>query len=167
MLAYRLGGIYAATAVLMVAMVLLVAIEYLWQRRVSPMQALSTALVLVFGTLTLILHDPRFLKWKPSILLWLLAGAFLLSQWLGAKPLAQRLLEPALPEGARVTRPDWLKVNRVWVLAYALLGALNLLIALTLSEQAWVYFKGFGLSIALAALAIGQALWLQHRKAAA
>lgn len=163
MLAYHYAGIYVATAVLMAAMVLLALVDYLRVRRVSPMHAVSTVLVLIFGSATLILHDPRFLKVKPTLLLWLMGLAFLGSQWIGAAPLTQRLLEPALAPGTSVSRPQWLRINLIWVAAYILLGCLNLYIARTASEQTWVYFKGFGLTIALAVLGVGQALWL-HRK---
>jgi intracellular septation protein len=162
MLCYRLGGIYAATVALMVSMVLLALVDYLRVGRVSGMHALSTVLVLAFGGATLIFHDPRFLKVKPTLLLWLLALAFLGSQWIGRVPLVQRMLEPALPPGISLPRARWLRVNLVWVAAYVLLGALNLYVAHAASERTWVYFKGFGLTIALAGLAMGQALWL-HR----
>src|SRR5579862_496583 len=164
LLAYHYGGIYPATLVLMVAMLLLTLVDYLRLRRVSPMHALSTVLVLIFGTATLVLHDPRFLKVKPTLLLWLMAVAFLGSQWIGAMPLSQRMLEPALAPGVSVSRPQWLRINLIGVAAYLLLGSLNLYIARAASEQTWVYFKVFGLTIALAALAVGQALWLQRRR---
>lgn len=165
MLAYHFGGIYVATAVLMAAMVALAVVDYLRFRRISPMHALSTVLVLVFGGATLALHDPRFLKIKPTLLLWLMGLAFLGSQWIGARPLAQRLLEPALPAHTQLPRRQWLRLNLIWVAAYVALGALNLYVAHAASEQTWVYFKGFGLTIALAALGVGQAFWL-HRRAA-
>ena len=152
MLAYRLGGIYVATAVLMGAMVALALVDYLRFRRVSPMHALSTLLVLVFGGATLALHDPRFLKIKPTLLLWLMG-----------QPLAQRLMEPTLVSPVQLTRQQWLRVNLVWVVAYLLLGGLNLYVANIASEQTWVYFKVFGLTVALVALGVGQALWLQRR----
>jgi len=162
MLAYRLGGIYVATTVLMGAMVALALVDYLRFRKVSPMHALSTVLVLVFGGATLALHDPRFLKIKPTLLLWLMGLAFLGSQWIGAQPLAQRLMEPALASPVQLTRQRWLRINLVWVAAYLLLGGLNIYVAHVASEQTWVYFKGFGLTIALVALGVGQALWLQR-----
>ena len=162
-LAYKLGGIYVATGVLMAAMLLLALIDYVRLRRVSPMHAVSTALVLIFGTATLVLHDPRFLKVKPTILLWLMALAFLGSQRIGKMPLIQRMLEPALQPGLTITRRRWLRLNLVWVGAYLLLGALNLYVARTASEPTWVNFKVYGLTIALAVLGVGQALWLHQR----
>ena len=164
---YRLGGIYAATVALMVSMVLVALVDYVRSRRVSGLHALSTVLVLVFGGATLAFHDPRFLKVKPTLLLWLLALAFLASQWIGRAPLVQRMLEPALPPGMSLSRARWVRVNLVWVCAYVLLGLLNLYVARAASEQAWVYFKVFGLTIALALLAVGQALWLHRAHAAA
>ena len=163
MLAYKFAGIYVATAVLMGAMVLLALADYLRLRRISPMHALSTVLVLVFGTATLVLHDPRFLKLKPTLLLWLMALAFLGSQWIGGTPLVQRFLQPVLAPGVDLPRKQWLRINLVWVGAYLFLGGLNLYVAYAATERAWVYFKGFGLTIALAALAMGQAVWL-HRQ---
>jgi intracellular septation protein len=164
LLAYHYAGIYVATAVLMASMLVLALVDYLRFRRVSPMHALSTVLVLIFGTATLVLHDPRFLKIKPTLFLWLLALAFLGSQWIGAAPLSQRMLEPALAPGATVSRPQWQRINLIWVAAYLLLGCLNLYIAHTASERAWVYFKVFGLTAALLVLGVGQAIWLQRRR---
>lgn len=163
LIAYLAGGIYVATAVLMVAMVLLAAIDWLRTRQVSPMHALTTVLVLVFGTATLALHDPRFLKWKASALLWLLALAFLGSQFAGRAPLVQRMLEPAMPGSERLPRADWLRLNLAWVVAYALLGGLNLLVAYEASERTWVWFKVVGLTVATMGLALWQAAWLQKR----
>jgi intracellular septation protein len=147
----------------MAAMVLLVAIDYLQHQKVAPVHAFSALLVLVFGTLTLVLHDPRFLKWKPTILLWSMALAFLVSQWIGRANLAQRMFEPTLPENARLNDRLWGHVNRLWALAFALLGVANLWVAHSASEASWVHFKVYGLTLILMALSVVQALWLQKR----
>src|SRR5690242_7784847 len=96
LLAYRIGGIYVATAVLMCSMVLLLGFDWLRQRRIPPLHLASALLVLLLGGATLILRDTRFLKWKPTIFLWLVAVAATLSVWIGKAPLAQRLLQPLL-----------------------------------------------------------------------
>jgi intracellular septation protein len=165
LLAYYLRDIYTATATLMVTMVLVLVIDYVRLRKVTPMHLLSTVLVLVFGTATLLLRDPRFLKWKPSIFMWMLALAFLLSQWIGKAPLAQRMLQAALPDAAQIERGTWLRVNLAWVACYAALGAANLWVAYTFSERFWVNFKVFGLTAALMAFAMLQALWLNGKAA--
>jgi intracellular septation protein len=161
--AYYLRGIYAATAVLMAAMVLVLAVDYVRLRKVTPMHLLSTVLVLVFGSATLLLRDPLFLKWKPSIFMWMLAVAFLLSQWIGRAPLAQRMMQSALPEVARIERGSWLKLNLLWVVFYGLLGAANLWVAYNTSERFWIGFKVFGLTAALMVFAVLQALWLNNK----
>ncbi|MFI4913572.1 MAG: inner membrane-spanning protein YciB [Steroidobacterales bacterium] len=161
--AYYLGGIYVATAVLMAAMVLLLAVDWLRLRRLPPMHVLSAALVLVLGAATLIMRDARFLKWKPTIFLWLLALAALASAWVGRTPLAQRLLQPMVDDSAALPRRIWLQLNSLWVLFYAVLGGVNLWIARAASERAWVNFKVFGLTAAFAVFAIVQALWLSAR----
>lgn len=163
--AYKLRDIYFATAVLMAAMVLLCLIEWLRARTISSMQLLSTALVLVFGTATLTLRDPRFLKWKPTIFMWLMAAAFLVSQWSGRTPLAQRMLEPAIPDSNGLPRAIWVRLNLQWIACYLLLGLANWWVAFHASEAAWVNFKVFGLTAALMVFAGTQAWWLSSRTA--
>jgi intracellular septation protein len=85
--AYKLADIYVATGVIIVASVLQISIHWLWKRRVNPMHLVSAGLVLVFGGLTLLIHDKSFIMWKPTILNWLFAAAFLGSMW---RPFAQR-----------------------------------------------------------------------------
>jgi len=169
-LAYIWAGIYAATGVLMAAMTLVVVVDYLRLGRVSRMHALATVLVLVFGTATLAFRNPLFLQLKSTILFWLLALAFLASQWIGAAPLAQRMLEPTISSGTVIERAVWFRMNLMWVGAYLLLGLVNLLVLRVVSLQAYVYFYVyFKISCLLIAfaLAVGQALWLQRRKVAA
>jgi intracellular septation protein len=161
--AYYLRGIYAATAVLMVAMLALLLLDLLRLKRIPPMHLLSAVLVLALGSATLILRDPRFLKWKPTVFLWLVALASFASAWIGRTPLAQRLLAPMISHSERVARGTWLKLNWLWVGFYAALGALNLWVADSASERTWVNFKVFGLSTAFALFAIAQAVWLAAR----
>jgi intracellular septation protein len=160
---YRLGGIYTATAVLMASMVALLVADGLIKRRLPPMHLLSTILVLVLGTATLVLRDARFLKWKPTIFLWLLALAAVGSSWIGSAPLAQRLLSPMLTTGAQLSRQLWLRLNWLWVVFYAVLGAANLWVARSASERVWVNFKVFGLTAAFFVFALAQAAWLSAR----
>ena len=161
--AYYLRGIYVATGVLMAVMVLSCALELARQRRVAPLRFLSTLLVLALGGATLLLHDPRFLKWKPTIFLWLVAVASGLSSRIGRAPLAQRLLQPLVPESASLPLALWRRLNWVWVSFYALLGAANLAVAYGAAERVWVNFKVFGLTAAFMLFAMLQALWLSTR----
>lgn len=161
--AYYAKGIYVATAVLMGAMALLLAIDYLRTRRIPPMHGLSAGLVFLFGSATLLLHDQRFIQWKPTIFFWLAALAFLASTWIGERPLVQRLIGAAVGEGAELPRALWLRLNALWVVFYVILGALNLVVAFHASERTWVNFKVFGLTAATFAFVAAQIFWLARR----
>jgi len=161
--AYRMGGIYIATGVLMAGMVLVCGIEFLWRRRVSTMQLTSTVLILLFGAATLALHDPRFIKIKATILMALLALAYLASQWIGAQTLTQRTLQAALPENFALARHEWTRLNLQWVGTYVALGAANWWFAFHLPEAWWVKFKFAGIPAALVVVAVAQSIWLSRR----
>jgi len=165
--AYKLRGIYVATAVLMIGMVLLLAVTWLRRREITVLMGVSAALVLLGGSATLILHDPVFIKWKPTVYFWLMALVFLGSSFVGRTPLAQALLGSALPEASVLPRGIWLRLNVAWALLFATLGALNLYVAYRLPESTWVSFKAYGLTAALLVFGIAQALWLGRRAARA
>jgi len=163
---YRLGGLYAATAVLMVAMLALLGFDWLRQRRIPPLHAVSAALVLVLGGATLVLHNRLFIQWKPTVLFWLVSVAFIASFWIGERTLTQRFLEPALAGRVAVSPQQWRRVNGASAVFYALLGALNLAVAYGASERTWVYFKLFGLAVLTFAFVALQVLWLSRAAAA-
>ena len=161
--AYSLRGLYTATAVLMITMVALLAVDWLRARRIPPLHLLSAVLVLVLGGATLLLHNRLFIQWKPTILLWLVSVAFVVSPRLGARTLAERLLSPALDGRLQVSAAQWQRLNGWSAGFYALLGALNLAVAYGGSERAWVYFKLFGLLLLTFAFVALQLTWLMSR----
>jgi intracellular septation protein len=163
LLAYWLRGIYVATAVLMAAMVALLLVDWVRLRRLPPLHLISALLVLLLGGATLLLRDTRFLKWKPTIFLWLVSLAAIVSVWVGPRPLAQRLLQPLVTRSEQLPRRAWLTLNWLWAGFYLLLGAANLVVADYASERVWVYFKVFGLSAAFLVFAMGQGAWLAAR----
>jgi intracellular septation protein len=162
--AYKLADIYVATLVIIVATVVQVSIYWLRTRRINPMHLVSAGLVLVFGSLTLAVHDPVFIMWKPTIVNWLFAAAFVASQWrmFGGRPLVQRLmtsadaklnLEPAL----------WRRLNLVWVGFFVLMGAANVAVFRNFDESTWVNFKLFGMLGLTFAFIIAQGFWIASR----
>jgi intracellular septation protein len=163
LVAYKLRGIYVATAVLMIGMVLLLGLTWAWRRRISVLMGVSAALVLLGGSATLLLHDPVFIKWKPTAYFWIMASVFLGSTWVGRQPLAQALQQSAFPETAGIARAVWQRVNLAWALFFAALGALNLYVAFRMSENTWVNFKVYGLTALLFVFGLAQALWLTRR----
>lgn len=154
--AYFLKDIYFATAVLMGVMPVIVAVQWLVTRKVSRIYLASTALVLVLGTATLFFRNPQFLYWKPTVLNWVIALVFLGSQWIGDKPIVQRMLASA----AELERNQWQTLNLMWVAFFLFVGAINLYVAYTFSEAFWVKFKLFGmLGLTVVFIAI-QSVWL-------
>lgn len=160
---YRLRGLYAATAVLMAAMVVLLAVDWLRHRRIPALHGLSALLVLIFGSATLLLHNRLFIQWKPTVLLWALSLGFIASSRIGARTLTERLLAPALAERTQASPAQWQRLNVSSAVLYALLGALNLAVAYYASERTWVNFKMFGLTLLTFAGVALQLLWLLTR----
>jgi intracellular septation protein len=139
--AYAIGGMYVATPVLMAAMLLLV----LWQKfkhgRVTNIILASAVMVWVFGAATLILHNARFIQWKSTVLYWLLAILLAGSCWVGERTLLERFMTAALPKDFSAPASTWKRTSLVAALFYAVLGAVNIYIAYTMSEKTWVFFK--------------------------
>jgi len=143
-------------------MLALLGFDWLRQRRIPPLHAVSAALVLVLGGATLLLHNRLFIQWKPTVLFWLVSVAFIASFWIGERTLTQRFLEPALAGRLAVSPQQWRRVNGASAVFYALLGALNLAVAYGASERTWVYFKLFGLAVLTFAFVALQMLWLSR-----
>jgi intracellular septation protein len=164
---FEVLGIYWATAALMAACVLMLAVHRLQTGKFKPMHVISVAVVLPLGAATLLLHDHRFIQWKPTVLLGIGAVAFLASMLFGKQPLARRMLESAFNEPLDIPRRTWLIINSLWVGWLALLAAANIYVAWNFTESAWVHFKVYGITIALFIFMVPQVLWLSGKTKAA
>ena len=152
--------IYFATFVLIVAMVIQCGI--LWAiRELGGTHLAALAVVLVAGGLTLLLKDPLFIKWKPTVFYWALAIAFLGSSLIGSRTLVERMFSKAFSlDDARL----WRQLNVAWVGFFLVCGALNLYVAYGFSEEFWVQFKLFGLALGLPILfLLAQGIYLAPR----
>lgn len=140
-IAYKLYDFYVATAVIIAATLVQVSIGWLRHRKVEKMHLITLLLVVLFGGLTLYLQDPMFLKWKPTVVNWLFALVFLGSQFVGRKPLVERMMGNSVS----LPGPVWTRLNIAWTLFFIAMGAANLYVAFTYSEETWVNFKLFGM----------------------
>jgi intracellular septation protein len=160
---FKLYGIYWATAALMVSCVGLMAIHRLRTGSFKTMHVVTAGVVLLLGTATLLLHDKRFIQWKPTVLLGAAAVAFLGSTVIGRQPLARRLLEGAFSEPLDLSRQAWVVINSTWAAWFAALAMANIYIAHNYAESVWVNFKVFGISVAMLIFMIPQVLWLSGK----
>jgi len=123
--AYKISGIYVATATAILASVIQVGWLRLKHRRIEKMQLVTLGLILVFGGLTILLKDRTFIMWKPSILDWLFAAAFLGSHFIGDRTLIERMMSHAIEVPARI----WHRLNLMWAAFFVLSGLANLYVA--------------------------------------
>lgn len=154
--AYKFAGIYVATGVGIAATVLQVAWARWHKGKVEPLQWVTLAIIVVFGGLTIILHDNTFIRIKPTILYWTMGGV------IGVGQLVMKRNPMKAVMGAELELPDdvWRTLGWIWVVFFAAMGAINLWVAFNFSEAAWVNFKAFGAMGLMILFIIGQALWL-------
>ena len=153
--AYKLYDIYVGTAVLMAATLLQMALILRIDRKLQGIHKITLALVLVFGTLTLVLHDERFIKWKPTVLYAAMAIGLAVAVWVYKKNFLKMLLgsQLSLPE------PVWMRLNMIWVLYSAFMASLNGYVAASYSTEAWVNFKLWGYAFPLIFI-VGQGFYI-------
>jgi intracellular septation protein len=138
---YKFWGIYVATEVAIVASLLQVTLYRIKNKRFESIHVITFFSILILGGATLLMHNEIFIKWKPTILYWLLATVFIGSTLFGnKKPLIQRMME------ANITLPKaiWHRLNISWSIFFLLLGAANLVVVYYCTTNTWVNFKLFG-----------------------
>jgi intracellular septation protein len=151
-LAYGRLGIFAATGVLMVAVSATLAVSYAMLRRFPIMPLVTAVIVVIFGSLTLILHDETLIKIKPTALYLLFGGALFVGMAI-KKPLLKILFDGAL----HVTEEGWRKLTWRWAFFFLALAALNEIVWRTQTTDIWVNFKTFGFLPLTLAFAFAQA----------
>ena len=101
---------------------------------------ISVAMILVFGSLTIWLHDEMFIKWKPTILYWVFALILVFGMLTG-----RNFIKSLLGKQLELPAPAWRKLLLSWIGFFSVVGVLNLIVAYTCSTDFWVNFKLFGL----------------------
>ena len=161
--AFKLKGIYVATAVAIAASVIQIA-WFAWRGKVSTVHWLSLAIIVVFGGATLLLQDETFIKWKPTVLYGLFGSVLAVGKLAFRRDwIAVLLKDIALP--AHV----WSAVTWSWVAFFAAMAVANWYVAFHFTTETWVNFKvwgGIGLFLALRARA-GDVARAPHRRGAA
>src|SRR5499427_7733329 len=132
-------GIFVATALFMVAVVVALAVSYALTRHLPVMPLVTAVIVLVFGSLTLILHDELFIKLKPTIIYLLFGGVLL-----GGLAAGKSLLGMVFDSVFHLTEEGWRKLTLRWALFFFALAVLNEIVWRSQTTDVWVTFKVFG-----------------------
>jgi intracellular septation protein len=132
-------GIFTATATFMVAAVAALAVSYALTRRLPIMPVVTTIIVLIFGGLTLVLHNDTFIKIKPTII-YVLFGGVLLGGLFFNKPLLGVVFDSLF----QLTEEGWRRLTLRWAIFFFALAVLNEIIWRNTSTNVWVDFKVFG-----------------------
>jgi intracellular septation protein len=162
--AFKFYDIYVATGVAIAASFLQVGYFWFKHRRFETMHLVTLAVIAVFGGLTLVLHDDTFIKWKPTLVYWILACLMFGSQWFGNRTLIERMMSGQITLPAFV----WRRLNLSWGIFFAALGVANIYVAfyygLDLSAEVrrniWVDFKVFGSFGLTLVFAVAQAFFM-------
>ena len=135
------AGIFYGTAILVVATVLALGISWKLDKRIPLAPALGCVAVVIFGTLTLIYEDEFFIKIKPTVISALFAIGLAVGQLWGRNPLKSLL-------GGQMHMHDegWRKMTYIWMVMFVTTALANEIAWRTLSTDAWVNFKVFGLT---------------------
>ena len=153
---YWFSDIYTATVAAILATIAQVGWLKLRKRRVEPVLWVSLALIVVFGGLTLVLQDKRFIMWKPTVLYWIFAAALAVSATL----FRRNLIRSMLGKEIRLPEPVWARLNWSWIVFFVLMGFTNLYVAFNFEEATWVQFKLIGGTGLMIAFVLCQAVYL-------
>ncbi|NCF73999.1 MAG: septation protein A [Gammaproteobacteria bacterium] len=159
--AFLYKDIYLALIVLMIAMPIGVFVKYVRTKQLDKMYFWSTVALFIGGGLTLYFRNPIFLYWKPTVFYWVVATAFLGSQFFADVPLVQKFF--GLVDGLsleKISAAQWNKLNVIWVLFFVGAGILNLYVAYNFEQETWVKFKVFGITALTFVFMIAQTFWI-------
>jgi intracellular septation protein len=159
--AFKFAGIYVATGVAIAATVVQIAWLRFTRGKVEPIQWVSLAIIVAFGGATIALHDDTFIKWKPTILYWVMGAVLAIGQLVLRKNLLKSVMgsQLELPEAA------WRVMTWSWIVFFALMGLVNLWVAFHFDTNTWVNYKLFGGMGLMVVFVLGQAVYLsKHMK---
>jgi len=160
--AYSRFDIYVATAVLMASVFVTLAVSYAALKRIPVMPLVTAVIVMIFGSLTLFLHDETLIKIKPTALYLLFAAALFVGLAL-KRPILKILFDGAL----HVTEEGWRLLTWRWAFFFIALAVLNEAVWRTQTTDLWVKFKTFGFMPLTILFALAQApLIMKHESKA-
>jgi intracellular septation protein len=151
-----------ATLVVIVATLAQIVWLVATRRKVDTMLWVSLVLVTVLGGATVWFHNETFIKWKPSVLYWVMGTGL----WVSQAVFRKNLLQAAMGEQLQLPASVWRNLNFMWIAFFAFMGLLNLYVAYSFSTDTWVNFKLFGGVGLMLLFTVAQGVYLsRHMKA--
>ena len=147
--------IILATAITIIASIAQISFLLLCRKKVDAMLWISFIIITLFGSATIYFHSDTFIKWKPTVLYWCYAAAFVIGQFF----FQNKSVESS--DGSQIAMPEavWAKLNLVWIAYFVFMGLLNIYVAFNFPTSTWVDFKLYSLA-ALPIFTILQSVFL-------
>ena len=149
-------AMFLATLVIIIATIAQNILHYYVYRRFEKMHLVSLVLLVVLGGATVIMKDAQLLVWKVTVINWLFGLVFLGSQFIGEKPIVERLMGQAFEASQSI----WTRLNIAWIIFFIAIGLVNLYVFFNFGEESWVNFKFYGLMGATFIFIIAQSIYL-------
>jgi intracellular septation protein len=159
--AFKLGGVMAATVALIIATLFSIGVIYAVERKIALAPLISGVLVTVLGGLSVALKNEQFIKMKPTMVNLVFAAILLVGVYGYKRGFLRHVLDVAF----QLTDAGWLLLSRRWGLFFLFLAALNEVIWRSFSTEFWVDFKVFGMFSLTIIFAISQLGLVEKYKA--
>ncbi|HEX5311612.1 septation protein A [Aquabacterium sp.] len=153
-----------ASTVVVLGTLLQIIIMKSMRKHIDKMLWASLAVVVILGGLTLWFHSETFIKWKPTIVYWMMGGGLLIGEVFMKRDVLSQMM------GGQIEVPEavWRRLTWAWVTFFLAMGVLNLYVAFNFSTDTWVTFKMWGTMALLLVFALLQGLYLsRHMQPAA
>jgi intracellular septation protein len=153
------GPIMLATVVVIVATVLQIVYLKVRGQKVDAMLWVTAAIIVIMGSATIYFHDENFIKWKPTILYWVMAVMLAFTQLVLGKNMMRQVMEQQI----KLPEPVWARLGLAWIVFFAIIGAINLVVAYLIypgNLDAWVNFKVYGITALFFVFILGQSFML-------
>jgi intracellular septation protein len=153
------GPIMLATVVVIIATVLQIVYLKVRGQKVDAMLWVTAAIIVIMGSATIYFHDENFIKWKPTILYWVMAVMLAFTQLVLGKNMMRQVMEQQI----KLPDPVWGRLGLAWIVFFAIIGAINLVVAYIIypgNLDAWVNFKVYGITALFFVFILGQSFML-------
>jgi intracellular septation protein len=147
-----------STLVVIVATALQVAWLKARGKKIDTMLWVSLGLIVVLGGATVWFHNETFIKWKPSVLYWVMA----LALWASANLFGKDILRKMIGDQLKLPDRIWKRLTLLWCAFFAVMGVINILVAYNFSTDSWVNYKLFGGTGLMIIFMIGQGLYVSR-----